>query len=352
MSTGSDPRRALALHLLDVDLLAAVAKSGFGHEERVLGDLDHDVGVARHARAQLLRVGVGDVDLELEVGDVLDPLAERGDLAHHALEGALREGLGPDPRRLAQLDPRHLVLVDEAAQPQGVGGGEREQQRPARHGGDGRHRAAFFDVHVEHAPRERRGDGRVGELCREGLQRGGGAGHQRLRAFVAGLGRVALLGRSGAAALELVAAFDVDLREAQLHARLAQRRLGLAHLGGQQLPFDLDERLALLDDVPRFDVDPGDDAGDPRPDLDLADRLDGSGRDDDALDPPLLDLGRGPQVLRSAGPAARGLQREQQRGERSRGRCRANRRCGGWRACDDIGHSTGASRSEIGTLEI
>ena len=191
--------------------------------------------------------GIGDLDLELEVGDVLDPLAERRDLAHLALEGAVREGLGPDPRRLAERDARHLVLVDEAAQAQGLGGREREQQRAARHRGDGRDRAALLDRHVEHAPRERRGDGRVGELRRERVERAAGAGHLRLRALVARLRRVALLGRGGAAALELVAALDVDLREAQLDARLAQRRLGLARLGRQQLALDLDERLALLD---------------------------------------------------------------------------------------------------------
>ena len=63
--------------------------------------------------------------------------------------------------------------------------GEREQQRAARHGGDGRDRAALFDGHVEHAPGQRRGHRRVAELGRERVERGARARRQRLRTLVA-----------------------------------------------------------------------------------------------------------------------------------------------------------------------
>ena len=51
------------------------------------------------------------IDLDLEVGNVLDALAHRCDLANPTLEDAIREGLRPNTRALADFQQRHLVLV-------------------------------------------------------------------------------------------------------------------------------------------------------------------------------------------------------------------------------------------------
>jgi hypothetical protein len=101
---------------------------------------------------------------------------------------------------------------------------------------------------------------------------------------------------------------------AELDPRLLEPRARFRGLRLDQLPVDLQEESVLRDDVPVVDVNPLDDAGDPRPDLHFLLGLDRAGGDDDALDAATLCVRRGADVRRWLARAARD---EEQAGERA-----------------------------------
>ncbi len=271
----------------------AVAEGRLGDHERVVDHLGHDVGVARHARSQRTRVGIVDLDLDLEVGDVLDAFPHRADLAHGPREDPIREGLGPDPGRLSERHARDLVLVDQALEVHAAGGGDRQEQGAPRDGGDRRDRVALLDVDVEHAARERGADRRVAELHLERVEAGPHASEFGAGTVVARARVVAIAQGGGAAGRERLATFKLELGEASAHVGSPHAGLGLAYLGLEDLAIELDEQGSGLDESARGDSDLLDDARDARPDLDLLGRLDRARGDDDSLDPAPFDRGRG-----------------------------------------------------------
>ena len=140
-----------------------------------------------------------------------------------------------------------------------------------------------------------------------------GRGPVGLRGLGPVAGVVQGLGRGGAALLHPQGAVELDAREALLHLRGAQRRAGLVDLGLEQLALELDQHLLLDHGVAGLDVDDLDDAGHPRPDLDLVLGLDGARRHHDALDPGALDLRAGDALgLRAPAAERRGDQRERE----------------------------------------
>src|ERR1700757_2719706 len=189
---------------------------------------------------------------------------------HRVARRVLRGAASARPRELAVPQIRLLIAIEGH-----VDRIERYQRRQRRY--PTRNVVSAGDQRAADASCYWGGDARELEIERCGIKCRLRTLDTGLRLLVAGGAGVELLLGDGMLAKELGAAVALGLRERQLRARLRELRARLVALGDVRPWVDDEEHVPLMHLIAVAEVDAGDVAGNPRPDLDALHRLEAPG---------------------------------------------------------------------------